>query len=322
MTLDELTRLLNRQQPGFQGPYTPVSYSDIIGAIQGQYTPVNPAMSAVPSGAQRFINQAAIPAQAPMIEYGRQFQSAGPVYKPQDFVEQQAAQNAKSVVDAISAQPTRSSSSYSESLSAPSSVGQAGLEALGSTGTVNTLAGILGMINPAMGLMLKGATGAAEAKAANDVMTALRAYGGEPTKDASQLVGAFQSLVPFGLLGKQDAVIAAKSLAKAFENNTQLMAGYMDAATNPDIGRIVDSLAANAETGLTPAQYGAIGASVGQDIHSNIANGMSYQDAVNEVSSSYGVPSSSSSYNASSDGGGWSGTANQSFFSGTGGSGD
>lgn len=287
MTLQELTRLLNLQtQTGFSGESVPISNEQIISAIQSQYSPVQPLQGDAEYGANRYADW--INASQPSItEYGRQLQSQAPIYSPQDFVEQQSSAKAKDLIDLLSNLGSSGNSNrYSELMT--NAAGQAGLEALKSTDQASQLVGLLGMLG-LPGLLLKPAIGSAEAKAANDVMTVLKAYGGEPTKDASQLVGAFQSLVPFGLLGKQDAVLAAKSLGKAFENNTQLMSGYLDAATNPDIGRIVDSLASNAESGLTPAQYGAIGASVGQDIHNAIANGMNYSDAVTNVANNLGI---------------------------------
>jgi len=287
MTLEELTRLLNQQSlQGFSGQSAPIGYDQIISAIQSQYQPASFAPVSTQSGAKRFITGQEF-SQPSFVEYGRQLQDQPPLYVPQDFAEQQAALKAKEAENALTETGSSGvSSSYNPAVN--ESVGQAGLEALQSISHAGNVSGLLKMLG-LENIFSKPVIGAAEAKAANDVMTAVGAYGGTTPGEASQIVGALQAMAPFGMLGKQDSVVAAKALGEAFDNNTQLMAGYFDAATNRDIGQIVDSLASNSETGLTPAQYGAIGASVGSDIHNEIANGMNYYDAVTKVANDLGV---------------------------------
>ena len=87
MTLEELTRLLNQQtQYGFTGQAAPISYDQIIQAIQGQYQQpqIQPMQPSIGYGAERFINQP-ISTPAQFVEYGRQFQQQTPSFIPSVF---------------------------------------------------------------------------------------------------------------------------------------------------------------------------------------------------------------------------------------------
>ncbi len=94
MTYEELTRLLQLQQPGYQGPYRPISYGEIIQAIQSQYEPViipefnQPyqvkQVGEFKSGASQYIDGDQIFSQPKLVEYGRS-KEATKTYTPGAF---------------------------------------------------------------------------------------------------------------------------------------------------------------------------------------------------------------------------------------------
>ena len=80
MTLDELYSLILLSKAGGQ---TPISYQDIVGAIQSQYTPQQ--FLDQQSGAGQYISGEYIK-QPEFVAYGRQLQNAAPIYTPSEFV--------------------------------------------------------------------------------------------------------------------------------------------------------------------------------------------------------------------------------------------
>lgn len=167
------------------------------------------------------------------------------------------------------------------------------------------------------------------ANAANQVNQILGLYGGTPAEQVNPFASAIMGL--FGIT--PDSVNAASITANQFnmgDNTIGALAGYMQAATDPVLGGIVNALAEQAgPNGLTPQEYGVIGQSIGQQIQETMTQnpGLSYEaagaltasnlgiDAGYDVGSTYGPDNvdvgggwspAGDSYSSSSDSGGYS----------------
>lgn len=167
------------------------------------------------------------------------------------------------------------------------------------------------------------------ANAANQVNQILGLYGGAPAEQVNPFASAIMGL--FGIT--PDSVNAASITANQFnmgDNTIGALAGYMQAATDPVLGGIVNALAEQAgPNGLTPQEYGVIGQSIGQQIQETMTQnpGLSYEaagaltasnlgiDAGYDVGSTYGPDNvdvgggwspAGDSYSSSSDSGGYS----------------
>lgn len=129
------------------------------------------------------------------------------------------------------------------------------------------------------------------ANAANQVNSILGLYGGTPAEQVSPFASAIMGL--FGIT--PDSVNAASITANQFNmgNNTiGALAGYMQAATDPVLGGIVNALASQAgPNGLTPQEYGVIGQSIGQQIQETMTQnpGLSYEAAGALTASNLGI---------------------------------
>jgi hypothetical protein len=134
-------------------------------------------------------------------------------------------------------------------------------------------------------------SGFAGANAANQFNQIAGLYGGQVPGQISPALAALQGL--FGYT--PDAITAAQTLANQFnmgEDTTGVFAGYMQAATDPVLGGIVNSLAEQAgPNGLTPQEYGVIGQAIGQQIQETMtANpGLSYESAGALTASNLGI---------------------------------
>lgn len=134
-------------------------------------------------------------------------------------------------------------------------------------------------------------SGFAGANAANQFNQIAGLYGGKVPGQISPALAALQGL--FGYT--PDAITAAQTLANQFNmgpDTTGTFAGYMQAATDPVLGSIVNSLASQAgPNGLTPQEYGVIGQSIGQQIQETMtANpGLSYEAAGALTASNLGI---------------------------------
>jgi hypothetical protein len=123
-------------------------------------------------------------------------------------------------------------------------------------------------------------------QAANQLNDIVGLYGGTLGQQVNPLSSTVMGLFGF----TPDTVQSAQSLAGQF-GNTSTMAGYMQAATDPVLGGIVNSLANQAPNGLTAEQYGTIAQSIGQQINETIAAnpGLSYQSAAALTASNLGI---------------------------------
>lgn len=171
MTLEELTRLLNQQtQYGFTGQATPISYDQIIQAIQGQYTPVqmpsigSPSINIPQYGANRFIQDSGFGPIQQITEYGNQ-SVLTPAFKPGAFdIEKftyKPPVTASDVVSSIGGDGGGSGSTGTGGLS----VDDAGLATAGNVtpGMVQALGFVASMFGLPGGLLSLGKTGIANA---------------------------------------------------------------------------------------------------------------------------------------------------------------
>lgn len=164
------------------------------------------------------------------------------------------------------------------------------------------------------------------AQAANQLNSILGLYGGTPADQVSPFGSAVLGL--FGIT--PDSIGAASITANQFAagpNTTGTIAGYMQAATDPVLGGIVNALASQAgPNGLTPVEYGTIGQAVGQAINETMASNpsLSYESAAALTASNLGVDagySVGSTYGPDNVdvGGGWSPSDSSSSSSDSGG---
>lgn len=129
------------------------------------------------------------------------------------------------------------------------------------------------------------------ANAANQVNQILGLYGGTPAEQVNPFASAIMGL--FGIT--PDSVNAASITANQFnmgDNTIGALAGYMQAATDPVLGGIVNALAEQAgPNGLTPQEYGVIGQSIGQQIQETMTQnpGLSYEAAGALTASNLGI---------------------------------
>lgn len=150
------------------------------------------------------------------------------------------------------------------------------------------------VVKAALGFMPFGLGGAisgyAGGTAANQLNSILGLYGGTPAEQVNPYASALLGL--FGIT--PDSITAATTTANQFnmgDNTTGVIAGYMQAGTDPVLGGIVNQLAEQAgPNGLTPQEYGTIGQAIGQQINEVIAStNLSYPEAAAVVASSVGV---------------------------------
>lgn len=160
------------------------------------------------------------------------------------------------------------------------------------------------------------------ANAANQVNQILGLYGGTPAEQVNPFASAVMGL--FGIT--PDSVNAASITANQFnmgDNTIGALAGYMQAATDPVLGGIVNALAEQAgPNGLTPQEYGVIGQSIGQQIQETMTQnpGLSYEAAGALTASNLGIDAGydvGSTYGPDNSdvGGGWSPAAESSSSS-------
>jgi hypothetical protein len=170
MTLEELTRLLNQQtQTGFTGQATPISYDQIIQAIQGQYTPVqmtsigSPSINIPQYGANRFIQDSGFGPIQQITEYGNQSVLA-PAFKPGAFdIEQYRYKEPVTVNDVVNSIGGDGGAGTAQS--GGLSVDDAGLATAGNVtpGMVQALGFVASMFGLPGGLLSLGKTGIANA---------------------------------------------------------------------------------------------------------------------------------------------------------------
>jgi hypothetical protein len=161
-----------------------------------------------------------------------------------------------------------------------------------------------------LGGAISGYTGA---NAANQVNQILGLYGGTPAEQVNPFASSVMGL--FGIT--PDSVKAASITANQFnmgDNTIGALAGYMQAATDPVLGGIVNALAEQAgPSGLTPQEYGVIGQSIGQQIQETMTQNpsLSYEAAGALTASNLGIDAGydvGSTYGPDNSdvGGGWS----------------
>lgn len=140
--------------------------------------------------------------------------------------------------------------------------------------------GLLSALPLGIGGAVGGYTGATLANQLNEIVNL---YGGELGKNVNPMLGALQGF--FGLT--PDTSKAAGIFSNQFDNTAQ-MAGYMQAATDPVLGSIVNNLV-NPNT--TAKDYGNIAAMVGQQINEILAANpqLSYEDAAAVTSFGFGL---------------------------------
>jgi hypothetical protein len=225
------------------------------------------------------------------------------------------------------ATPTDGVNSLLSSLAASNSGGGGSSEAMASINAMTDPAQqLIALQNPITQALLSLApmglggaiSGFAGANAANQFNQIAGLYGGEVPGQISPALAALQGL--FGYT--PDAITAAQTLANQFnmgEDTTGVFAGYMQAATDPVLGSIVNSLASQAgPNGLTPQEYGVIGQAIGQQIQETMtANpGLSYESAGALTASNLGIDTNApvgSTYGPDNVdvGGGWSPAATE-----------
>jgi len=286
MTYEELQNVLRSNRQAYSGVEPTatrnLSIADILSGIQSQYTP--PAMGAY--GAKRFIDP----------NFG--FDQQHPKYEPPtntlptdsggEFYPGTRIPKPKTVVVPAAVAPTSQITSSGDGGGYDGVATQQSNDAYSSLfSPISPLAkGLIGLAIPGASPLLGAVQGYAQAEATNNLNTALGAYGHQGFGKASGIEGALK-----GIIGMQPSEVQqAQALSNQFSDPASMF-GYFSAFSDPSVSDIAQSLMSNKgnETNLTPDQMGVIGWSVGQSIHSNIANGMTVQDAVQTAAENFGV---------------------------------
>lgn len=323
MTLDELTRLLNQQtQTGFTGQATPISYDQIIQAIQGQYQPAEQFQINQPVGsfgAERFINQP-VSESVPFIEYGRQQQA--PTFTPSAFdIEQYRYKNPVTVNDVVDSIGGDGGSGSTQS--GGLSVDDAGLATASNVtpGMVQALGFAASMLGLPGGLLGLGKNAIADAltqagynsAVAQNVATVATQMGLDPSDPANSaaISAGIQSLsqAPTGTTAATPGTAGTGGTASAAAQ-AAASAGVAMGLSNDAIAALSQTAANNAISGMTAEQAvnsaisGTVGTVTGPD-NVDIGGGWSPSSNTTQTTESTTVGAVTGPDNVDV-GGGWS----------------
>jgi hypothetical protein len=142
------------------------------------------------------------------------------------------------------------------------------------------------LVGPLAGMFMKGANAYGTTNAANNLITALEAYGVDAYEQSNPLTNVLRSLVPF--VGLTDDVNGMKALASQFSSPESLF-GYYDVATNPTVNSIFSDVYGNVD--INADQAGMIGNAISSRIHSYVADGMPLAAAEAQAAKDFGSTS-------------------------------
>lgn len=147
--------------------------------------------------------------------------------------------------------------------------------------------GVAGFLaGPLAGAAMRGANAYATTAAANNLATALDAYGVDAYKQSNQLTNVLRDLV--GFVGLSNDVEGMKALASKFSSPESLF-GYYDVATNPTVNAIFSDVYGNVD--INADQAGMIGNAISSRIQSYVADGMPLAAAEAQAAKDFGSAS-------------------------------
>jgi len=143
---------------------------------------------------------------------------------------------------------------------------------------------------PGFGAMYGAASGYAGQTSANNLGTAMDAWGGDPNVSGSPALAALGGAFGYTPEGLENA----QAFAGNFGNEAN-MAGYMAAAdSSTPIGSLTQAIAATqlgqTNEQMTPDQYGQLGLATVNAVNTSMASGKSLSQAMTDVGVAQGVP--------------------------------
>lgn len=275
----------------------PATVSDIVSAIQGQYAGVPMPTGGTSYGAARFLTESlansglGAPTDTVAGLNGTAGTAAPSWFKPAlfDINTYRQIPNSAAVNDAIEAGQV-----FSGGGSDTKSLAEQYADAYKSDiydplfnpmpSWLPNAASLL--VGPLAGMFMKGANAYGTTNAANNLITALEAYGVDAYEQSNPLTNVLRSLVPF--VGLTNDVEGMKALASQFSSPESLF-GYYDVATNPTVNAIFSDVYGNVD--INADQAGMIGNAISSRIQSYVADGMPLAAAEAQAAKDFGSTS-------------------------------